>query len=153
MPEPRDGATRRNDLEQRLTNDKDLWVASASPQGEPCLVPLSFLWDGAQLYLATITSNPTASNIEATGRAQVVVGHPRDVGLMEMTGGRLPREEAKQLCQASYAKKCGWDPLETKSYEFYALTPRRVECWREQNEHPDRLMMEDGRWLVGAMES
>jgi len=150
MPEPRDAATRRRDLEARLAADKDLWVASASPDGEPCLRPLSFFWDGAQLYVATITSNPTARNIEATGHAQVIVGLTRDVGLMEMTGGLLARDEAERLCRAAYAEKCGWDPLETKSCEFYALAPRRIECWRELNEHPDRLMMDNGEWLTEA---
>jgi hypothetical protein len=108
------------------------------------------LLECAQLYVATITSNPTARNIEATGRAQVIVGLIRDVGLMEMTGGRLARDEAERLCRAVYAEKCGWDPLETKSYEFFALAPRRIECWRELNEHADRLMMDNGEWLAEA---
>ena len=44
--EPRSRAERRRDTEQRLAQDVDLWVASASKDGAPYLVPLSFDWDG-----------------------------------------------------------------------------------------------------------
>jgi hypothetical protein len=40
--DPRSRAQRRRDTEDRLTQDKDVWVASASADGAPYLVPLSF---------------------------------------------------------------------------------------------------------------
>ena len=43
---PRSRAQRRRDTEHRLTHDIDVWVASASADGAPYLVPLSFDWDG-----------------------------------------------------------------------------------------------------------
>ena len=39
--DPRSPAQRRRDTEQRLAHDVDLWVASASADGLPYLVPLS----------------------------------------------------------------------------------------------------------------
>ena len=45
-PEPRSPAQRRRDTEHRLAHDVDVWVATASPDGVPHLVPLSFDWDG-----------------------------------------------------------------------------------------------------------
>jgi hypothetical protein len=48
---PRSGAQRRHDTEHRLTNDIDLWVASASADDKPYLVPLSFDWDGEALLV------------------------------------------------------------------------------------------------------
>jgi hypothetical protein len=44
--DPRSRAQRRGDTEHRLTQDIDVWVASASADGAPYLVPLSFDWDG-----------------------------------------------------------------------------------------------------------
>jgi hypothetical protein len=46
---PRSRAQRRRDTEHRLTHDVDAWVASASADGAPYLVPLSFDWDGEAL--------------------------------------------------------------------------------------------------------
>jgi hypothetical protein len=39
---PRSRAERRRDTEHRLTHEVDLWVATASEDGMPHLVPLSF---------------------------------------------------------------------------------------------------------------
>ena len=77
---PRSRAQRRRDTEHRLTNDIDVWVASASADGEPYLVPLSFDWDGEALLLATPTGSPTGRNLAAT-RTVRVVARFRPVGL------------------------------------------------------------------------
>ena len=59
---PRSRAQRRRDTEHRLTHDVDLWVASASADGAPYLVPLSFDWDGEALLIATpATARPAAT--------------------------------------------------------------------------------------------
>ena len=50
---PRSRDQRRRDTEHRLTHDKDVWVASASADGTPYLVPLSCDWDGGALLVAT----------------------------------------------------------------------------------------------------
>ncbi|WP_446216823.1 hypothetical protein [Micromonospora sp. IBHARD004] len=49
--DPRSRAQRRRDTEHRLTHDIDVWVASASADGAPYLVPLSFDWDGEVLLV------------------------------------------------------------------------------------------------------
>jgi hypothetical protein len=46
VPTPRSRAQRRRDTEHRLTQAVDVWAASASADGAPYLVPLSFDWDG-----------------------------------------------------------------------------------------------------------
>ena len=59
---PRSRAQRRRDTEHRLTHDIDVWVASASADGAPYLVPLSFDGDGEALLMATPTDSPTGRN-------------------------------------------------------------------------------------------
>jgi len=60
VPTPRSRAQRRRDTEHRLTHDIDVWVASASADGAPYLVPLSFDWEGEALLVATPTDSPPA---------------------------------------------------------------------------------------------
>lgn len=81
--DPRSGAQRRRDTEHRLTHDVDLWVASASPDGAPYLVPLSFDWDGEALLVATPADSPTGRNLAATRAARLGLGHTRDVSMIE----------------------------------------------------------------------
>ncbi|MGW2081920.1 hypothetical protein ACWCOW_34230 [Streptomyces sp. NPDC001939] len=55
----------------------------------------------------------------------------------------LPAEYAK-----AYSVRCGWDPRESKGYRFFRTDPGSIECWRELNEHADRQVLRDGRWLA-----
>ena len=50
------------------------WVASASADGAPYLVPLSFDWDGEALLVATPTDSPTGRNLAATRAVRLGLG-------------------------------------------------------------------------------
>ncbi|ONI87078.1 hypothetical protein ALI144C_10265 [Actinosynnema sp. ALI-1.44] len=145
---PRPLKQRKTDALGRLETDKDLWIASGAAGGMATLVPLSFWWDGNRLFVATVRSNPTARNVDESATARVVLGHTRDVVLIDVDVVRLSSAEATERCAAQYAKKCGWDPLESSGYAFFQLTPSWIESWRELNEHADRKIMADGKWLV-----
>jgi hypothetical protein len=75
-PEPRPREQRRRDTEQRLNRDIDLWLASASTDGAPYLVPLSFDWDGGALLVATPLTSTTGRNLAATRTTRVALGGP-----------------------------------------------------------------------------
>ncbi len=81
--DPRSRAQRRRDTEHRLVHDKDVSVASASADGAPCLVPLSFDGDGEALLAATPTDSPTGRNLAATRAVRLGLGHTRDVSMIE----------------------------------------------------------------------
>ena len=145
---PRPGPARRRDTEHRLSHDVDVWVATASPDGVPYLVPLSFDWDGEALLLAT-TESPTARNLRATRVVRLGLGPTRDVVLVEgnvevLELDALPREEGDR-----FAARAGFDPRVLKTpYRWFRVTPRRVQAWREEDELAGRELMRDGRWLV-----
>ncbi|WP_327180905.1 pyridoxamine 5'-phosphate oxidase family protein [Streptomyces sp. NBC_01334] len=147
--EPRPHAQRRHDAEHRLTHDVDVWVASASADGAPYLVPLSFDWDGEALLLATPTNSPTGRNLAATRVVRLALGRTRDVTVidgevevLELDG--LPRERGDR-----FAERAGFDPrVSATSYRWFRIVPRRVQAWREENELSDRELMRDGRWLI-----
>ena len=148
-PDPRPPAQRRQDTEHRLAHDVDLWVASASPEGVPHLIPLSFDWDGTALLLATPAGSPTGRNLAATDAARLGLGHTRDVTMIDgdvevIELDDLPSERADR-----FAARTGFDPrAEATPYRWYRVTPRRIQAWRESNELRGRDLMRDGRWLV-----
>jgi Pyridoxamine 5'-phosphate oxidase len=147
--EARSRAERRSDTERRLDHDVDVWVASASPDGVPYLVPLSFDWDGEALLVATPADSPTGRNLAATGTVRVGLGLTRDVTMidgevevLEIDG--LPRERGDR-----FAARTGFDPRELATpYRWFRILPRRMQAWREVNELSDRMLMRDGRWLA-----
>jgi hypothetical protein len=147
--DPRSLIWRRRDTERRLAEDVDVWVSSASPDGTPHLVPLSFDWDGTALLLATPADSPTGRNLAATGRTRVGLGPTRDVTMidgavepLDLPG--LPADRAER-----FAARTGFDPrTEDVTYRWFRVTPTRVQAWRESDELPDRELMRAGRWLA-----
>jgi len=145
---PRSRTQRRSDTEHRLANDVDLWVASASPDGVPHLVPLSFDWDGETLLLAT-TESPTARNLAATRIVRLALGPTRDVTVIEGDVEVLEIDALPQERGDRFAAHAGFDPRAlTTLYYWFLVTPRRVQAWREEDELSGRELMRDGRWLA-----
>jgi Pyridoxamine 5'-phosphate oxidase len=148
-PPPRTRRQRKQDVLQRLERDVDAWVATADRGGTPYLVPLSFLWDGETLLMATPASSPTGRNLKATGKARAGVGPTRDLVLIEATvqapvaAGEIPDEVGD-----AFAAKAGFDPRRLTGYLYFRLRPRRLQAWREADELEGRDLMRDGRWLV-----
>ena len=149
-PPPRTSSRRRLDTLRRLECDVDAWVATADPAtGTPYLVPLSFLWDGATLLLATPAASPTARNLAATGKVRLGIGPTRDLVLVEGTVDSIADTEIPNDAGDAFAAKTGFDPRELATpYLYFRVRPGRVQAWREANELENRELMRDGRWLV-----
>jgi hypothetical protein len=147
--DPRSRAQRRRDTEHRLTHDIDLWVASASADGAPYLVPLSFDWDGEAVLLATPAGSPTGRNLAASGTVRLGLGHTRDVSMIEGEVEVLEIDELSPQEGDRFAERTGFDPrAETPPYRWFRVSPRRIQAWREADELPGRDLMRDGRWLI-----
>ncbi|MEU7752285.1 pyridoxamine 5'-phosphate oxidase family protein [Micromonospora sp. NPDC049101] len=145
---PRSPRQRKQDTLARLDHDVDAWVASADREGNPYLVPLSFLWDGATFILATGESSPTARNLRSSGQVRMSVGPTRDVVLVEGTVETFSRETVPGDLADAFAAKL-WDArVGTTRYAYFRVTPRRIQAWREENELTGRDLMRAGRWLV-----
>ena len=149
-PPARSAKQRKQDTLHRLVHDEDVWVATADAGGGvPYLVPLSFLWDGTTLLLATPAASPTGRNLRATGRTRLGIGPTRDVVMIDgvvdtVTPGELSAQEGDR-----FAAKTGFDPRQlTTDYLYFRVTPRRMQAWREADELVGRELMRDGEWLI-----
>ena len=146
---PRTGAQRRRDVEQRLAQDVDLWVASCSADGAPYLVPLSFDWDGEALLLATPTASATGRNLAATRSVRLALGHTRDVVMIDGVVQFLEISSLPADLADRFAARAGFDPrLLATPYRWYRISPRHIQAWREVDELAGRELMQGGRWLV-----
>ena len=149
---PRSRAQRRRDTEHRLAHDVDLWVASASADGAPYLVPLSFDWDGEALLIAT-PATADGRNLAARGRSGWGWA-TRDVPMIEGDVDVLEIDALPQEQGDAFAERSGFDPRTlTTPYRWFRISPRRIQAWREVDELNDRELMRDGRWLDTEMET
>lgn len=149
-PPARTPKQRKLDTLNRLENDEDAWVSTADGDGgPPYLIPLSFLWDGATLLLATPAASPTGRNLRTTGRARLGIGPTRDVVIVEGTAATLEPAELPEGVGEAFAAKTGFDPRQlATAYLYFRITPQRVQAWREANEISGRDLMRDGAWVV-----
>ncbi|MFG2342411.1 pyridoxamine 5'-phosphate oxidase family protein [Streptomyces yangpuensis] len=146
---PRSRAQRRLDTEHRLAHDVDVWVATASTDGMPYLVPLSFDWDGRALLVATPADSPTGRNLAASGTARLALGPTRDVTMIDGTVEVLDIDVLPQERGDRFAERAGFDPRAlTTTYRWFRITPHRIQAWREEDELAGRELMRDGRWLA-----
>ena len=146
---PRSRSERRRDTEHRLVHDIDVWVASASADGAPYLVPLSFDWDGEALLIATPAASPTGRNLAATRFVRLGLGHTRDVSMIEGEVEVLEIDALPKQAGDRFAARAGFDPrAQAAPYRWYRISPRRIQAWREADELRDRELMRDGRWLA-----
>ena len=146
---PRSGQQRKQDTLRRLERDVDAWIATASLDGTPYLVPLSFLWDGATILISTPVASPTSRNLQAAGKVRVGVGPTRDLVLIEGTVDALEDSEISDELGDAFADKTGFDPRQLMTpYCYFRIHPQRIQAWREANELDGRELMRDRRWLV-----
>jgi hypothetical protein len=150
LPAARTPEQRKLDSLHRLEHDVDAWVATADPgSGEPYMVPLSFLWDGATLLIATDAASVTARNLRATGKVRLGVGPTRDVILIEGTAQPLRLSAVSTETADAFAAKTDFDPRELSTpYLYFRIRPQRVRSWREVNELKGRELMSGGHWHV-----
>lgn len=146
---PRDAATRKRDVLHRLDTDIDAWVPSADLAGNAYLVPLSFLWDGASLTMATLASSVTARNLRRAGTARLAIGgQTRDVILVDGPLIEYAATDIPDVLAEAFAAKL-WDARKSAGpYTYFCVTPQRIQAWREENELTGRTLMRNGAWLI-----
>ena len=145
MTEPaRSPEVRKSDTLKLLADEVDAWVSTASADGTPYLMPLSFLWDGESLWLSTAAKNPTSLNLLASGLLHLAIGQTRDVVLI--TGTAKQATPSAETADA-FATKAGFDPR-AGNYPFFQITPTGIQAWREVNELKTRDLLQNGNWLV-----
>jgi Pyridoxamine 5'-phosphate oxidase len=149
-PPARTPQQRKADSLRRLETDVDTWVATADPgSGTPYMVPLSFLWDGATVLIATPAASPTSRNLRATGRVRLGIGPTRDLVLIEGTvQAETTATEIPAQTGDAFAAKTGFDPRELAGYAYFRIRPQRLQAWREANELAGRDLIRDGNWVT-----
>jgi hypothetical protein len=149
MESPRSRNQRLADARARLQSDIDVWVATASLDGTPYLVPLSLDWDGERVIVCAQRTSRTIENLVRSRVARLGIGLTRDVVMIDaVVDNSDGLDEVSAAMAERYAQRTGWDPrLEGGDYVYVSLQPRRVQAWREANELPGRTIMRDGEWL------
>jgi Pyridoxamine 5'-phosphate oxidase len=129
----------------------DIWVATASANGDAHLVPLSYGWTGDRIVLSTDSSMVTARNLVNAGKARLGTGGTRDVVMIDAELDSVhPVGDVPEDVATSFVSQSDWDPRpQGDPFVFLVLRPVRIQAWREANELAGRTLMREGAWLSG----
>jgi hypothetical protein len=144
----RSTAERVRHSQARLAADVDMWVATASADGDPYLVPLSYLWHEGRIVMATAERSATVRNLRRGGPVRLALDGLRDVVLIDGDVAFMASADVEPAVAEAYVVHAGWDPRPDTAYTWLVVTPTRVRTWREVNELPGREVMRDGAWLA-----
>ncbi|MFC0623043.1 pyridoxamine 5'-phosphate oxidase family protein [Kribbella deserti] len=149
-PPPRDLKQRVQDTLERLQQEVDAWVATASAGDDvPYLTPLSYLWEDGTLLLSTAGSTPAGRNLLANGKVRLAIGQTRDVVLVHGSTEAIPAAELDAATGDAFAARTGFDPRTLSTpYFYFRVRPDRILAWREENELAGRVVFRDGAWLA-----
>lgn len=141
-------AERAAQARSRLKSDANVWVATASVQGVPHLVPLSLAWIDDQIVVATSANTATVRNIAETGRARVSLDSADDVVIIDTDARSVSFADAEPSLVEGYVERVGWNPgNESGEWVLLLLTPTRGHAWIGPAEIDGRTFIRDGVWL------
>lgn len=140
-----DTGSRRDHAELLLKTTRDLWLATSSDIG-PHLVPLSFVWHGERLLIATSAKTRTGRNLLENGLARAAVGDTRD--LVIVVGSVSPADAHDKVLPHVFAERLGFGPIDVgEEGTLFVLTPQGIQAWAERAD-ANRWVMREGQWLV-----
>lgn len=147
----RTSAERVANAKRRLETDSDVWLATASPEGVPHLIPLSLGWDGRRLVLFTYTDSATTRNVEATGLARASLDDTSDVVIIHGTATAEPLEEVAPTVVESFVERADWDPRDGNgTFSLVSVIPDRILAWQSEPEIQGRTIMRNGVWVTSS---
>ncbi len=147
----RDASERQAAARRRLETEPNVWIATASADGRPHLVPLSLAWDGRRVLVATPSDTPTARNAAATGSLKASLDDADDVVLIDAEVEVIDFALAEPDDVRRYVERVGWNPAnEPETWSLLIATPRTIRAWNGVEETTGRTIMRDGVWSSGA---
>jgi PPOX class probable F420-dependent enzyme len=122
-------------VDRRLRTAREIWIATASPDGSPDAVPVWFWWDGQQAYFTCASRSWKARNIAHEPQVVLHNGDGADTIIVKGTAERVTDRAELERIDAAYAEKYV-DPYSgTRATIFveddhvYRVRPRLVMAW------------------------
>ena len=144
MMQPRPLQERQDAAIEALRTRQHLWLVTSGSRAH--MIPVSYVWDGAVLTMATFERSRTMANIRANGETRAAIGTTDDVVMVDGTAVTLP-VGAPDAVLADRVARVAHDPRVLPGLGYLQMTPRRILVWNGFHEFGGRTVMLDGRWL------
>lgn len=114
-------------VEQRLTTERNIWLATVRSNGQPHLVPIWFVWHQQKIYICTESKSIKARNI---------LGNPNVAASLEdgdkpivLEGQAKSIEKTEPTLIAAFQSKYNWDiTTDTQYNQMIEITPVKIRA-------------------------
>lgn len=147
--QPRDAATRKNDVLAALESQGHYWLATSPINGRPHIIAVSGWWDGEDaLVVTTLGTSVTAKNMAMNPMVSLAHGDPSDaIVIQAQVIDSAGVEDAHDLAEG-FKKAMGWDPRDMQGWMFFRLRLTGIKAFRGYEEIGGRDVMIRSRWVV-----
>jgi general stress protein 26 len=134
MPIPRSQLRFTSDeLEEFLRTERTVRVGTTSPDGEPHVVPLWFVWHDGAMYLNSLKRSRRSSDLEKGSRVSACVdaGHEYAELRGAVLYGKIEDAGSVPYIRKMFGEKYwnGIDIPEVKSHRWLILRPDKIVSW------------------------
>jgi F420H(2)-dependent biliverdin reductase len=117
------------DARTKLSQAKNIWVASVRPDGRPHITPVWFVWVEEKIYISLDPNSVKVRNISSNNRVSLALEdglHPVICeGIANLVMSPLPVSVVQQ-----FQVKYDWDLREETQYNrLFEITPRKWLSW------------------------
>jgi uncharacterized pyridoxamine 5'-phosphate oxidase family protein len=115
--------------EERLLNERNVWLATTRPNGKPHLIPIWFVWVNERFYICTSEHSVKVRNLRANPRASVSLedgNHP----VIAECSVRFVQTPFPEEVVAAFQRKFDWNIATDRDYScLLELTPKKWLQW------------------------
>lgn len=102
-------------IDQRLTQERNIWLATVRSGGQPHLVPIWFVWHRQKVYICTGSKSIKAQNI--IGNPQVALALEDGDKPIVIEGQAKSIGKADQATIDEFQKKYDWNITTDQQYD------------------------------------
>jgi nitroimidazol reductase NimA-like FMN-containing flavoprotein (pyridoxamine 5'-phosphate oxidase superfamily) len=124
-----------SNVDRRLRSMREIWLATASPTGQPDATPVWFWWDGEVIYFTCAAVARKARNIAHEPQVVLVNGDGADPIIIKGSAERVDDEDELARVDGAYAEKYVAPTTGEPATIFvaddhvYRVRPRFVSAW------------------------
>lgn len=117
-------------VEQRLSSERNIWLATMRPNGAPHLIPIWFVSHEGRLFICTDPKSVKVRNLERNPSVALALENGTSPVILEGTARVLPSAEAPAEVISLFKFKYDWAILESEQYAVVLeVTPAKQLSW------------------------
>ena len=117
-------------IQERLSTEKNIWLASVRANGAPHLVPIWFVTHGGLIYMCTDPESVKVRNLRHSERVALALEDGSKPIIFEGSARIVPHEKTPAAVSPLFKQKYDWDITTDAKYSLVIeVTPNKTMTW------------------------